>query len=378
MLDTTLKNKLIDIAKSTEKERNWIQQNRCLPDTIVQDLKATGIFKVWVAKAYGGLQGHVLDLMEAVQTLTYYNGSLGWVLGVTGTAGLGSGYLPKSAAKTIYGAPDSLTGGWAVPAGLAKTVAGGLEVSGRWSWGSGIKYCTHIVGGVLIQRPGEKRPISGLVYFEPEEVTFIDNWHVLGLHGSNSIDYEANRVFIPNERWIPFPVQQAQLSDTLYQFSFLGALSTGVASVGLGLAKRAINEIITYCQRKAPIGSGKKLAERAIIHEKVARMQGQYQAAKAYLESAVQKSWEAAATQTTSEVNKSELRLASAFAVTQSEAVVQQAYKIAGGTAVWQGNKLQELLQDMHMVTQHAMVSANNYETVGRVTFGQKVNPALL
>ena len=369
---------LHELGKTAESQRATIETNRLLPEALVDQLKDTGAFRLWVAREFGGSQAHILELMEAVQILSYYNGSLGWVLGVTATEGLGSGYMQEEAAKEIYSNPRSMAGGWAAPAGRAQKVDGGILVSGKWSWGSGIRHCTHIVGGVLLSIDGQEKPISALAYMPPEKVTFIDNWDVLGLKGTHSIDYEVDNLFVPDGKWIYFPVRQARIDDTLYRFSFLGALACGVASVAIGLAQRALDEIIRLCTEKVPNGARRTLAERPVVHEKNDTLQATYQATKLCMENAVHKNWEEAENKNIQVKTKSELRLATTYAVSQAVEVVQQAYRIGGGSSIWNGVKLEELLRDVNMVSQHGMVSLNNYEIAGRVTFGMKVNEWLL
>lgn len=370
--------KLHEIGASAEQQNSAILQNRFVPDELVNQLKDSGAFRLWVAQAYGGYQSHVLDLMQAVQTLSYYNGSLGWILGVTGTAALSSGYLSAEVAQKVYGHPRAMTGGWAAPAGRAKKAEGGIMVSGKWSWGSGIRYCSHIVGGILVDQGEDQRPLSAIAFFDPKDVTFIDNWEVLGLNGTNSIDYQVQALFVPDGYWMPFPVRKAQIDDTLYRFSFLGALSTGVASVGLGLAQRAIDEIIELSKQKVPNGARRSLSERPVIHEKVAIMRARYQSSKLLLEEKVRKNWAEAEAGNISAKTKSELRLASTYAVEECTAIVSQAYKIGGGSSIWNGVKLQELLKDIHVVSQHGMVGPSNFEIAGRVAFDLKVNEWLL
>ncbi|NRB53939.1 MAG: hypothetical protein HRU41_40190 [Saprospiraceae bacterium] len=375
---TSLHTKLHELGALAEEQNKLILQHRYVPDELVNQLKDTGAFRLWVAQAYGGHQSHVLDLMQAVQTLSYYNGSLGWILGVTGTAALSSGYLPSAVAQEIYGHPRAMTGGWAAPAGRAKRVEGGILVNGKWSWGSGIRYCSHIVGGVLIDQGEAQRPLSAIAFFNPKDVQFIDNWEVLGLNGTNSIDYQVEGLLVPDGYWMPFPVRKAHIDDTLYRFSFLGALSTGVTSVGLGLAQRAIDEIIRLSKQKVPNGARRSLSERPIVHEKIALMQARYHSCKLLLEENVRKNWTEAEKGNISAKTKSELRLASTYAVEECSAIISQAYKIGGGSSIWNGVKLQELLKDIHVVSQHGMVGPSNFEIAGRVAFDLKVNEWLL
>ncbi len=369
---------LHDLGKAAEARRTEIESDRCLPTDLVDKVKETGAFRLWVAREYGGAQAHVLDLMEAVRVLSYYNGSLGWVLGVTGTSGLASGYLKPPVAREVFGNTYSMAGGWAAPAGRAKRLDGGILVDGKWSWGSGIRHCKHIVGGVLLETEAGQRPVSALAYFDPKDVQLIDNWQVLGLKGTNSIDYKVERLFVPDGRWIYFPVREAKIDAPLYRFSFLGALACGVCSVAVGLAQRALDEIILLSTEKVPNGDRRTLAERPAVHEKIAKMQAAFQSSRLFLEDAVRKNWLEAEKGIFSVKTKSELRLAASYAVSEAVEVINQAFRIGGGSTVWDGVKLQELLRDVNMVAQHGMVSLNNYEIAGRVAFDMKVNEWLL
>ena len=58
--------------------------------------------------------------------------------------------------------------------------------------------------------------------------------------------------------------------------------------------------------------------------------------------------------------------------------IVQTAYQIGGGSSIWDGVKLQELLRDINVVSQHGLVAATNIEIAGRTAFGLPVNEWLL
>lgn len=377
-LPTDLGATLKVLGQEAEERSAEIDAARCLPDDLMKKVKESGTIRLWAAKAYGGSQAHIFSLIEAIESLAYYNGSLGWVVCVTGTAALGSGYLQPESAQEIFGDVYSQTGGWAAPAGRAKKVGGGYRVSGKWAWGSGISHCSHIVGGVLIMPEREGKPVSALAFFDPKEVSFIDNWKVLGLKGSNSIDYTVKDAFVPDNHLIPFPVQTPVIDDTLYRFSFLGALAAGVASVGVGLAQRAIDEITLLSKTKKPNGAARTLSDRPIVHDKIARLMAQHRSAKLFLRDAIEKNWAEAEQKDTHTSTKSELRLAASYAVAESAKVIEEAYRMGGGSTVWDGVKLQELLRDVNMLTQHGLVSPNMFEIAGRVSFDLPVNKWLL
>ena len=75
----------IDLAQANARSAE-IEAKRCLPDDIAQAIIDSGVLRLWIAKAYGGYQASISALLDATETLAYYDGSTGWMAMVTGTA----------------------------------------------------------------------------------------------------------------------------------------------------------------------------------------------------------------------------------------------------------------------------------------------------
>ena len=365
------------LAQAAEARRREIENARNIPADLVAQAKAEGLMRMWTAKAYGGLQISVSETMQRLQPIAYHNASLAWVIAVTNCSSLFSGYFPSEMAEKLYGDEDAMIGGFAGPAGIAKIVDGGIEMSGQWSWGSGIRHCSHIVGGARFMQ-GERMVGAALAFFLPNEIVMEDNWHVVGLKGTNSINYHAEQVFIPNGRWSFFPLSEAQIDAPLYRFSSLGALSLSVAVVGLGLAERALYEIQQIARAKSPMGQGKPLAKRSVVQQAIGKIQGNYLAAHSLFYSTIAKAEAEAEKGACSAETKAAIRLAACHTTHLAKEVVQDAYRIAGGSAVWEHGKLEELHRDIHVVSQHGMVADANYRTAGSVFLGNSVPSFLL
>lgn len=365
------------LGEEAESRKEEIHDLRNIPVDLMNKVKEAGLVKLWAAKKYGGQEAPVSRVAEVLQTLAYHNGSLAWVTGVTGCSALFSGFLEESKAEVLYTDPMTMIGGFAGPAGLATQVDGGLKVSGHWSWGSGITHCTHIVGGAMIKKE-EDILGTALIFFLPEEIEMIDNWQVLGLRGTHSIDYKVDDLFIPDDRWSWFPIKKAVIDQPLYRFSFLGALSISIASVGLGIAKRAVDELVSFSKLKSPFGQGKPLSARPEYQMQIAEVYGKYLAAAALFKETIEKAEREVLTGPCSIEMKANIRLASAQATDLAHQAVQGAYKIAGGSSIWDSSKFSELIRDMNVVTQHGMVSQGNMRTAGAVLLGNKVPEVML
>ena len=370
---------LTAIGKDAEARRPEIEQLQNLPSDLVDRLKESGLLRLWISERDGGLESDLKSLTQAVQTLAYYEGSTSWVAMVTGTGSLISGYLESEAGLKIFGRPDAMSGGWAAPAGRAKKVDGGLIVSGRWGWGSGTTHCTTVAGGIMLApSTPDGKPSAGLALFDPKDVTWHDNWQVNGLHGTASGDYEVTDLFVPDGHWIPFPVTKPVVDRPLYRVSFFGALAAGVASTGLGLAQRALDEIKQLGLTKKPAMARKTLSEKEIVRYQLAEIESRFLAAEAFLNRAIDLNWEEAQHGFPSASTKAQLRMAATHAVKEAAAVVDWAYKIGGGSTIWNGVKLQELQRDMNVVTQHGLIAPSNFELLGKVQFNLPVNEWIL
>ena len=369
--------KHLKIAKEAEDRREEIEQLRSIPIDLVQRVKEAGLVKSWATTSVGGQEAPVSLVSKMISEMAYYNGSLAWVVGVTGCAALFSGFIEEEMSQDLFRDPMSMIGGFAGPAGMAIPAEGGLLVTGHWSWGSGITHCTHIVGGVMLMEDGQPTS-SAVVFFSPDEVEFIDNWYVTGLKGTHSIDYKASEIFIPDGRWSMFPVSVARAEGSLYRFSFLGALSVSVASVALGLAKRAVDEIRLLAHNKSPFGRGRSLAQRSEYQKEYGIIEGGFLAAESILIRTIKEAEEEAEKGSCSKTTKAKVRLATAQCTALCTTCVTQAYQLAGGSSVWDKNKLSEVMRDMHVVTQHGMVNASNFKTAGSALLGNDVHDMLL
>ena len=366
---------LHELGRQADARTAEIEAKRCLPDDIAQGIIDSGVLRLWTAQAYGGYQAPVSALLDATETLAYYDGSTGWVAMVTGTASLMSGFLPSETAGEIFGDAKAMVGGLAAPMGKATRVEGGLRVSGRWLWGSGTPFCTWIIGvTTVVDEEGKPSILENgvrfpLVYFPKDKVELIDTWHASGLKGTASGEYQVKDIFVPDGYWISFPPTQPVIEATLYRVPFTGALAAGVASVALGLARRALDEILDLGPNKTPQWSRRKLAERPVVQAQVARAEAGYYAARAFLRETVAQAWHEAQQGTPSVETRRLMRMSAVHATEQAAKTVDIAYNLGAGSSIWSSVPLQRLFRDVHVATQHGLVSPNLYELFGKIAF---------
>lgn len=362
-----------------------IEAARTLPGDVVTDMRDTGLFRLGVPQELGGPELSPSEQVEVIEEVAYHDGAAGWCVMIAATTALLAAFLPDDHATAVYGSSEAITGGFAAPMGRARVTDGGLSVTGRWQWGSGIRHCTMIGGGCLVigddgkPAPRQDGLIAPFVFFDPADVTLHDTWHVSGLKGTGSTDYETAEAFVPEGRWAQIGATERRRGGPLYRFSFYGMLAVGISAVALGLARRALTELVSLAADKRPQGSSRPLAERAPVQADVAQAEATIRSARAMVDVSIGEAWDALSKGLPlTDEHRRRLRLAATHATQESARAVDLMFTAGGGASVYETSPLQRVFRDVHVATQHAMVAPRTYELTGRMALGLDTNTAQL
>lgn len=373
------------ISQLADAQADEAERNGNVSAELIAEMKKAGIFKLCIPSVLGGDEVHPMESLDVIDIIAQGDGSTAWVTMVCATTALLSAYLNEEWSARIYGQDGVITCGVTAPTGQARLVDGGIEVSGRWQWGSGTSHADWILGGSLLVDQGGQ-PVTDsagrihhlLPFFEKEQIQILDTWDVHGMSGSGSNDFMVEKVFVPEGRWVRFGVDQPRLPG-LYQFPLLGVLGMGVASISLGVARRAIDELIDLAAGKIPVASSKTLGNRAYVQSAVAEAEAALRSARALMREAVEDAWQPArAGEALTEKHRAILRLATTNASRQATHAVDLMYNAAGGTPVYNRSPLSRIFRDAHVATQHIMVGPPTYELVGRVLMGMDTDTSTL
>jgi hypothetical protein len=120
--------------------------------------------------------------------------------------GTAAAYLVPPAAKEIVAERIPLVAGQGAPFGRADIVPGGYRLSGDYGYGSGALHssCLH-TGGVVYENgkartaPNTRNLGARLFITRTADAELKENWDVLGLIATGSVDYVIKDVFVPEE-----------------------------------------------------------------------------------------------------------------------------------------------------------------------------------
>jgi len=369
----------VDLVPRIRTLADAAERDRRLPGDLVRAFADAGFFHLCVPRTLGGREADPATLVRVMETLAAADGAAAWCAMIGATSGVASAYLPDDAAREIYGAPGSITGGAFAPLGRAIVVDGGYRVTGRWPFASGCEHCTWLMGGSVVVENGTPLPDARLMLFPAGDARIIDTWTVAGLRGTGSHDIAVDDLFVPAARSFSLITDRPTRTGALYAFPVFGLLALGIASVTLGIARAAIDELVRLAGVKTPSGSRRRLGERALIQVAVAEAEAGLGAARALVFEAVASAWAAAEAAGTIDVRlRARLRLATTHAAMAAARAVDLMYNAAGGTAVYATSPLQRHFRDVHAATQHVMIAPATLELVGRVLLGLDADTAML
>jgi alkylation response protein AidB-like acyl-CoA dehydrogenase len=364
-----------DLRPLIEAAAPRIDAESRIPPELVSALMDTGLFRLYVARAYGGGEVTLLELAQIIEEIGRADASTGWCL--TQNAGVCrmSAYLPAASAAAIFGRSD-LAIAWGQGRARAVKVAGGYRLTGEWSFVSGIRHATWLgcqevpvtdaIGEPVRDDNGEAE--KRIFVFPAGDAEIEDVWNVSGLRGTGSDTFRVADLFIPDDRSPGLaPVQPGPA----YIFNKTNIFSTGFSATALGVARGTLDAFEELSITKAPRGVSGVLREQQTVQVHIGIAEATVRSARAYLHEVVSRAWdEAVSTGEMSFDTRIELRLASTFAIRKSAEVVEQVYKLGGTSVIQRGGPIERRLRDMHAITQHIQGREDHFEAPGQYFLG--------
>lgn len=372
----TFPRQLKELLPSIRERRAEIEAARTLPPDLVDSLSETGIFRRAVPHALGGDEADPLDLMQAIETVSAADGSAGWCSMIALGNGLVAGYMSGLGAKEVFSDPAFPTAGLAAPSGAAQPMDGGYSVSGSWKFASGILHCDWVWAGCVVVEDGTPRmtptgPEMVHVFMPTAEIDIHDTWFASGLCGTGSNDFSATGVFVPEGRAFSLFDVSGHRPEPLYQMPVLALFSTHVATVGLGIARAALDEFTELAGEKVPSFSTARLAEKPVTHVEIARAEGVLGGARSFLYDTVDDLWQTvSAGRPPTPRQRGMCRIAAVHAAETAARVTATVCTLGGGTAISVSSPLQRHARDAQAVTHHVTQSPQTWEEAGRVLMG--------
>jgi alkylation response protein AidB-like acyl-CoA dehydrogenase len=361
-----------EIAELARGMADHIDSARRLPPELVEALRDSGLLRAGAPVEVGALELPAGTALRCAEEVARGDASAGWCVSIGITSTLLVAYLPPQSRDELFGNGRGLAAGVWAPQGKATRVPGGVVVSGRWAFCSGITHADVLFAGCML----DDKP--AVVALPTEHLQILDTWHTLGLRGTGSHDTVADEVFVPDERVLSIfdgPV----IDRPLYRFPPFGFFAACITAAAMGNARAAIENFVDLAGAKKGVAGSRTLAQRSTIQVAVATAESALEAARAGYYQAIESAWQAAEDGPSVPLAaRTRLRLAATHGARVSADVVRSMYDLAGGSAIYDGAPLQRRLRDAFTATAHFQVNEASRELPGRILLGQASEAAML
>jgi alkylation response protein AidB-like acyl-CoA dehydrogenase len=350
-----------------------IEAARRLPLDLVDDLIDAGCFRVLLPTSHGGLGGDLPSALEVLEELARADASTAWtvMIGAGGFCDLTS--LPRATFDEIFDGGRVITAGVFNPTGTATRAGGGYRVRGRWSFASGCQHATVLYANCMAD--GEGEPPMRIVVLTPDQVEIEDTWHVSGLCGTGSHHFRVDDVVVPAERTVDALAEEACIDAPIAHVSPPSLYAIGIATVAIGAARGALEDVLALAGGKVPLLAGAPLAANPLFQHQLADADTALRAARALLREVATEAWRTAVDGGEPTLDqRARCRAAGAWATTCAAEVVDVAYGAGGGSALYLDSPLQRRLRDVHAITQHFLVKPDTLTLAGAVVAGEPLD----
>ena len=183
------------------------EADRRVPDENIEAIREAGLFRLMVPKRLGGYETTIRTKMEVSAALAEACGSTAWVTALTNVCAWIVGTMPDQAQQEIFGAdPDARVAG--VLAAEPRHREGRRRLHRVRPVAVGVGQPARDVGrsAASSRSVPDGVPIDiGTVVMPMSELTIEDTWFVAGMKGTGSNTIVADRVFVPEHRYVSVP-----------------------------------------------------------------------------------------------------------------------------------------------------------------------------
>ena len=341
------------------------ERRGCLPDETARALCESGLFGLLVPRELGGIEADPATYIDAVEELSYADGSVGWVvLATTFCIAGAASWLGPSAIDAIFDGDRGFIGAAHIAHnGVAERTDDGYRIRGQFHFGSGSQLSSWFMGAFVLHEDGapaldENGQRQVVFVYAPRDRVCLDphSWDVTGLRATASFDFEFLDQQVHDD-FVAFPPRRERRGGPVFDIG----VSMGHVTFSLGVGTRILDELEALASSKQR-EFRTTLIDQPTFQRDYGMMRASMEAARAYVRQAFQDWYEAAASDGTAPLEiRARARLAACWGTKISAEVGQFALLAAGtdGLRTDGATVLQRCHRDLQASAVHRHVDDN-------------------
>ncbi len=357
-----------------------IAENKRLPEELVRDLIASGMFQLLLPKRMGGRQLDLPEYLSVIENIARADGSTAWCLNQNNVLTTFAGVMPKYLADEIWSKNNNILANGPPVSVHVVPAEGGYRLTGEWRLSSGFAHATWLLALIPGDNPLAEANIDinkQYMVIPKSQAEPVDDWHVGGLRGTGSNSFKVKNLFVPEDRAF---IDKGKSSEkgSLQGISRELLFASGFASVALGISRASLDETIEITTQKTPQDQS-LLRDQEFVQHQIGYAEALWKSAKSFAKESIADllNNEKIGSRLPKDINI-QVRLASTHAIRTSAMIVDIAYNLCGSHAVYESSPIHRRFQDIHAITQQIQGRMTHYVTAGKYFMGIEDEDGLL
>jgi alkylation response protein AidB-like acyl-CoA dehydrogenase len=362
-----------DVLGLVAKRADDVEGERRLPDDLVLALRRTGINRLGLPVALGGLEATVVETIDIFERIAAVDGSTGWCAVIGAGSNVFAGYITEAGARVVFADPDLGSATMFAPCGKLTLAAGRRLLRGRWPFASNVLHSGWIGLGALVEaEDGTVDPVPRVVFVPVGDVTIEDTWDALGLRGTGSHHVSVTELEVDLDRSCTFADQPWPIG-TLWRLPLHTVLFPVLTAVPLGIARGALDEIAAHI-REGRVARRGQIADDPVAVAEFADADSRLRAARALLRESVAEAHAMAERgDAVDRALRARVALACLYVCDTAVAVTSVAHNLGGGDAAYVDSPLPRALRDVETARQHLLYAHKHRVELGKALAGLDV-----
>jgi len=379
-----LRTAIAELRTTIAERAGEVEAARRLPIDLLDQLKAAGLFRMFVPRSHGGHEIELIDGLAVIEELARIDGATAWTVMIGAQTPHLLAMLPASKFDRIYAAgPDVVAAGAMAPHGRARPDGGGYVVDGRWSFATGCQHSDWLYGNCVIAdergrsrgTAGDAPPTLRTMVFPARDGRIIEHWNVLGMRGSGSHDIAVEELFVPEA----YAFDAMACTPCVPSPHFVEPplhIHLQLAAVAVGIAMGSVDDLIAIAASgKKRLYAKEALSASPRFHHQVGNVLAEVRAARAWLRDLAARFWALCLEdRPAAKAMTGEILGATSWVVHAASDVVTACYRAAGSGAIRDGAILQRRFRDAHVLTQHIAATDGWITQMGAGALGAAVH----
>ena len=338
-----------------------------MTETVKNAFHENGLFRYMQPKYWGGMELPYVSMVDLNDTLGQGDASAAWTFTNLGGHHRLLSLWPMQCQEEVWGDdPDiGIASGIAYFQGRGRRVDGGLELSGKWGFSSGVDVSEwNMLACVVYDGDGENaKPVDWVMNMVPRsDYEIIDDWQTLGMRGTGSRSVKIDKAFVPAHRVCSMAVARPGHefpglrvhTNPIYKIPLAGFGGYGIGGCMIGNAQGALDEVIEHVKSRSTAYTGAKMRDFHSVQQRVSIAAAKIDAARHWLRhDCIEANEIVNGGGTFDTQTKMKYRRNAAMATKMATEAVDILHEMMGANGIYDSAPLQRRFRDAHAAAGH-------------------------